>query len=108
MFNNGTDNYHPLVLVEGPTLIDQFAFEVTIADAGKVARVGLYAADARWQPIGVPLADSGDISLTGTGVKTYTPWRRCGYRKAVTSRSWRTTPQPWRSIARSRDSYPAV
>lgn len=55
-----------------PIVVDQLAFEVTTLQSGN-ARVGFYRADRDWQPIGAPLADSGDISTNTTGVKTYTP-----------------------------------
>lgn len=55
-----------------PIVIDQLAFEVSGSSAGN-ARCGFYRADRDWQPIGAPLADSGDISTGTTGVKTYTP-----------------------------------
>lgn len=71
-YNANYDHYAPM-LVASPIVVDQLSFEVSTAEAGKNMRVGLYAADARWQPIGAPLADSGNISLTATGVKTYTP-----------------------------------
>jgi hypothetical protein len=55
---------------EAPVIVDQLAFEVTTAGAG-VARVGLMTADFDWQPSSV-LADSGDVDVSTTGVKTYT------------------------------------
>ena len=56
-----------------PLMIDQLAFEVTTALASSNTRVGFYAADGDWQPVGPPLADSGDIATASTGVKTYAP-----------------------------------
>ena len=53
-----------------PIVIDQIKFEVTTAVAGN-ARVGIYAADADWQPISKPLVDSGDIDTSTTGEKVY-------------------------------------
>lgn len=55
-----------------PIVIDQLACEVTTLGAGN-ARIGFYRADRDWQPVGAPLADSGDIDVSTTGVKTYTP-----------------------------------
>jgi hypothetical protein len=66
-----TDTYKPFV-VQSPLVVDQMAFEVTTLQSGN-ARVGIYRADANLQPVGGPLADSGDISTNTTGVKTYTP-----------------------------------
>lgn len=66
------DTYAPW-FTDTPIVIDQLAFEVSTLDSGKNIRVGFYAADADWQPVGAPLADSGDISTTTTGMKTYTP-----------------------------------
>jgi hypothetical protein len=67
-----TDVYSP-IYVSTPIVVDQLAFEVGILVAGGNARIGLYAADTDWQPVGAPLADSGNISIATTGVKTYTP-----------------------------------
>jgi hypothetical protein len=64
-----TDYYEPW-FTPTPIVVDQLACEVTAA--GTNIRIGLYRADADWQPIGAPLADSGSIEA-GTGVKTYTP-----------------------------------
>lgn len=69
--NTGSDYYYPY-WVRTPIIVDQLALEVTSTSAGNV-RVGLYVADADLQPIGAPLADSGDISTATTGEKTYTP-----------------------------------
>ena len=70
---NGTDNYAPF-FVDSNLVVDQLVFEVSTAgSAGVTSRVGLYAADKDWQPIGAPLADSGTIATDTTGVKTYTP-----------------------------------
>jgi len=66
-----TDFYFP-TYVATPIVVDQLAFEVSTAVAGNT-RIGLYAADRDYQPVGGPLADSGDISTAGLGVKTYTP-----------------------------------
>ena len=69
---NATDYYGPFV-IQSPIMVDRLAFEITTAQATKNARVGLYSADEDWQARGAPLADSGDISVGTTGVKTYTP-----------------------------------
>ena len=66
------DYYSPFY-VDAPIIIDQLAFYVTNATAAKSARIGFYAADSNWQPMGAPWADSGDVSIATTGVKTYTP-----------------------------------
>lgn len=66
-----TDRYSPFI-VDTPISIDQLACEVTTGVATNF-RMGCYAADTDWQPVGAPLADSGDIDITSTGVKTYTP-----------------------------------
>lgn len=66
------DCYSPL-FTETPILVDQLLAEVTTLSSGKNFRIGLYVADTDWQPVGAPLADSGNISMTTTGVKTYTP-----------------------------------
>lgn len=68
---SGTDQYFPW-RNETPIVIDQLACEVTAA-AGTNFRIGFYVADADWQPIRGPLADSGNLSSASTGVKTYTP-----------------------------------
>ena len=65
------DVYAPW-MTDHSLLIDKLVSEVTVA-AGTVFRMGLYAADEDWQPIGSPLADSGDLDSSTTGVKTYTP-----------------------------------
>lgn len=67
-----TDYYQPFV-VQTPVVIDQLAVEVATLASGKNIRFGLYTATTDWQPTGGPLADSGDVSVTTTGAKTYTP-----------------------------------
>lgn len=67
-----TDFYMPF-FVATPVVVDQLALEVATLEAGTNARMGLYAADRDCQPWGPPLADSGDISMATTGVKTYAP-----------------------------------
>ena len=69
---HGTDYYTPF-FCDAPIVVDQMAFEVTTLSSGKNMRVGIYRADTDLQPTGAPLADSGDISVGTTGVKTYTP-----------------------------------
>ena len=68
----GRDYYAPWY-TPAPLVVDQIACEVTTLEAAKNVRIGLYRADTNWQPIGAPLADSGDLSVATTGVKTYTP-----------------------------------
>jgi hypothetical protein len=65
-------DYYAPFFVETPTVVDSMACEVTTGGAGNF-RMGFYAADTDWQPIGAPLADSGSISGVATGVKTYAP-----------------------------------
>ena len=65
-----TDWYSPF-FTPTPLIIDQLVCEVTTGASGNL-RMGLYKADADWQPIGAPLADSGNIAIT-VAVKTYTP-----------------------------------
>lgn len=65
------DHYFPL-FVDTPIVVDQLAMEITTSSAGN-GRMGLYRGDTDWQPVGGPLADSGDISTNSTGIKTYTP-----------------------------------
>ena len=67
-----TDYYFPW-WTPTPIVIDQLACAVTTVNSGTVARIGLYRADRDWQPTGAPLADSGDLTTSGTGTKTYTP-----------------------------------
>jgi hypothetical protein len=68
---SGTDYYCPFYL-QSAMVVDQLVFDVATLSAGN-ARAGIYAADTDWQPSGAPLADSGDISVNTTGLKTYTP-----------------------------------
>lgn len=71
-FGPNIDYYFPM-WTPTPILVDQIAAEVTTVHAANNFRIGLYLADTNWQPVGGPLADSGDISTATTGVKTYTP-----------------------------------
>lgn len=66
----GTDYYAP-IFIPSPVVVDQLIAETTAGSANNF-RMGLYAADTSWQPIGAPVADSGAIA-DGTAVKTYTP-----------------------------------
>lgn len=68
----GTDYYEAWVATS-PIVVDQIAAEVTTLISSQNFRIGFYAATSDLQPVGRPLADSGDISTTTTGVKTYTP-----------------------------------
>lgn len=68
---SGTDVYEP-IWVQSPVVCDRLVANVATLSVGNM-RLGLYAADSAWQPIGAPLADSGDISTGTTGTKTYTP-----------------------------------
>jgi hypothetical protein len=71
-FSANFDIYVPF-FTSTPIVVGLLSAEVTTLDSAKNFRMGFYAADTDWQPIGAPLADSGDISTTTTGVKTYTP-----------------------------------
>jgi hypothetical protein len=66
-----TDYYAPFY-VQTPIVIDQLVCEVQTGVSGN-ARIGFYRSTTDWQPSGAPLADSGNISTTSTGIKTYTP-----------------------------------
>ena len=66
-----TDIYQAFY-VDTPIVVDQLVAEVSTGTTGNM-RIGLYAADRSFQPIGAPLADSGSIDTSSTGVKTYTP-----------------------------------
>lgn len=70
-FAPNTD-YYAAFRTRTPFTFDQVAGEVSATGAGNL-RWGLYAADANLQPVGPPLFDSGDISVSTGGVKTYTP-----------------------------------
>lgn len=69
---SGVIMYYPHYL-EAPVVLDQVAAEVTTLSAATNFRIGLYVSDARWQPVGAPLFDSGSLSSATTGVKTFTP-----------------------------------
>lgn len=64
------DYYAPWFAVT-PLIIDQMACQIVSSTTGNL-RMGFYAADADWQPLGAPMTDSGNIAIT-TAVKTYTP-----------------------------------
>jgi hypothetical protein len=68
---NGQDNYGAW-FASTPLIIDQLSAEVTTG-GGTNFRMGFYAADANWQPVGAPLADSGSLDSVTPAVKTYTP-----------------------------------
>jgi hypothetical protein len=61
--------YYPVVF-DGWTEIDLFSVEVTSAVASSTMRVGLYKADAFWQPTGDIIYGSGTIDTATTGAKT--------------------------------------
>jgi hypothetical protein len=71
-FTNNVDYYTPWV-ARTPLVIDRLATEITTSPGASNIRLGFYAADTDWQPIGAPLADSGSLDSSTTGVKTYTP-----------------------------------
>jgi hypothetical protein len=66
-------DYYAFLYVKTPIVVDQLISEVTTLVAASNFRIGMYRADRDWQPVGVPLADSGNLSSATTGVKTYTP-----------------------------------
>lgn len=65
-------DHYAMVVVDTPIIVDQIACEVTTGVAANF-RIGVYSANLDLQPIGAPLADSGNIDATSPGVKTYTP-----------------------------------
>lgn len=66
------DHYYP-VACEDSVTFDQVLLEVTTAgSAGATCRVGLYTADASWQPVAL-VEDFGTAAIDSTGVKTLTP-----------------------------------
>lgn len=65
-------DYYTGFEVRAGIVVDQLAVEVSTLHASNI-RLGIYRASVDMQPIGAPLADSGDISTGTTGVKTYTP-----------------------------------
>ena len=67
-----TDEYAPWY-TPTPIIIDQLLCEVTTLVGGQNMRFGFYPADTDFQPVGAPLADSGNISVGSASVKTYTP-----------------------------------
>jgi len=59
--------YFPM-LVSTPITIDQLSTEVTsAAAAGKLLRMGIYAADTAWQPMSV-VCDTGALAADAVGV----------------------------------------
>jgi hypothetical protein len=71
--STNTDYYWPSGILDGPVIVDQFAIEVVTTGTATNIRVGVYASDRDFQPVGPPIVDSGDIAVGTTGVKTYTP-----------------------------------
>lgn len=68
------NDYYSAFVTLTPIVFDQAATEVTASPGGSnQMRIGLYAADPDLQPLGAPLMDSGDIDVSSTGIKTYTP-----------------------------------
>ena len=64
--------HYGIIWLPTPLLVTSLMIDIVTAAAGNI-RIGLYSADVNWQPVGGPLADSGDISSGTTGLKTYTP-----------------------------------
>ena len=61
--------YYAPIVVRTPITADQILCEVTTAAAaGKTARLGIYNADADWQPTSLVL-DAGNVATDSTGVK---------------------------------------
>lgn len=71
ILNANTDYYQP-GFVSSPIVITSLSVNVT-AGAGTNGRIGLYAADRDYQPVGPPLVDSGNLDFSTIAVKTYTP-----------------------------------
>jgi hypothetical protein len=72
-YAQNTDYYVPFILTT-PIVFDQVAMEVTVSPGGSnQARMGIYVADFSMQPLGAPIIDSGNIDVSTTGVKTFTP-----------------------------------
>jgi len=67
-----TDYYAPWY-TPTPIGINELAFELTTGSGSGNIRIGVYAANDNWQPVGNPLLDSGDIPVQTTGIKTYNP-----------------------------------
>lgn len=66
----GNKTMYSPILVTTPITIDQLACEVTTISAGTDCRIGLYMANANWQPT-TRMAASGAISVGSLGVKTF-------------------------------------
>jgi hypothetical protein len=60
-----------LFVVDRHVTVDQLACEVTTTASADL-RMGLTALDEKGYPTGAPLEDSGDISTSSLGVKTFT------------------------------------
>lgn len=69
---NGRIAYEPWIFAT-PVTADRIAIEITstAAAAGKVMRLGIYNADADWQPTTLVL-DAGTVAADSTGVKAIT------------------------------------
>lgn len=62
--------YYAPWFVDGTIVIDQFAAEITTAGAaGTLARLGIYRADADWQPTD-EVVEGAEISIAAVGVVT--------------------------------------
>jgi len=68
-----SNDYYAPFFLETPIEVDQIGFNLTVGAASSNIRMGLYACDEYWQPIGPPLADSGNLDASTTGTKTYAP-----------------------------------
>jgi len=66
-----TDYYSPF-FVDTPLVVTALGTEVTTGASGNM-RIGIYRANRHCQPVGAPLADSGNLDTTAAAVKTYTP-----------------------------------
>lgn len=63
--------YEPMIM-HTYGVLDELWCEVTTLAASGVARLGLVAADANWQPIGSPIVTSGELDTSSTGIKKAT------------------------------------
>jgi hypothetical protein len=62
--------WYQALVVEAPMVIDGLMTQVSTGAASSEIRLGLYAADEDWQPVGAPIVDAGKIDSSTTGYKT--------------------------------------
>jgi hypothetical protein len=70
-FVAGRVNYQSW-LVESPMILTAIETVVATAAAGSEIVFVLYPADEKWQPVGAPIASSGALDSSTTGIKTGT------------------------------------